>query len=178
MRHRWLILTIIVITSLILFFLGYLFYNCPLFDYNVIDILTCGFVTYGVLYFTIANENKNNQNIRIEHIIDLINNKLKNVFEPNIDTTRREEYLHTFKYLDNKITVLEKMTKKLGCDNEIKDIKAEKEKLDEYINENLNEGDEYFTDKTRKEKIPNIVENIESRLDTIILKIYGFEKSK
>ena len=46
------------------------------------------------------------------------------------------------------------------------------------INENLNEGNGYFSDKSRREKIPNIIENIETRLDSILLKVYGFEKDK
>ena len=86
--------------------------------------------------------------------------------------------MHSFRYLDNKILILEKMTKGLGCDKEIADIKNEKDKLDVYINENLNEGNSYFSDKSRSEKIPNIIENIETRLDSILLKIYGFEKDK
>ena len=70
------------------------------------------------------------------------------------------------------------MTKGLGCDKEISDIKSEKDKLDVYINVNLNEGNGYFSDKSRREKIPNIIENIETRLDSILLKVYGFEKDK
>lgn len=149
-----------------------------LLQYNLIEILTCGVVTYGIFYFTIANEKKNNQNTRIENIIELIDKKLRVVFEPNIDVTKQDEYLHSFRYLDNKILILEKMTKGLGCDKEIADIKNEKDKLDVYINENLNEGNSYFADKSRSEKIPNIIENIETRLDSILLKIYGFEKDK
>lgn len=150
----------------------------PLFQYNLIEILTCGVVTFGIFYFTITNEKKNNQNTRIESTIELIDKKLRMVFEPNIDVTKQDEYLHSFRYLDNKILILEKMTKGLGCDKEIADIKSEKDKLDVYINENLNEGNAYFSDESRREKIPNIIENIETRLDSILLKIYGFEKDK
>ena len=121
----------------------------PLFQYNLIEILTCGVVTFGIFYFTIANEKKNNQNTRIESIIELIDKKLRMVFEPSIDVTKQDEYLHSFRYLDNKILILEKMTKGLGCDKEISDIKSEKDKLDVYINENLNSGK--FEDIHQKE---------------------------
>lgn len=169
---------IILLISGFLIWLGFKNNDKTLFQYNLIEILTCGVVTYGIFYFTIANEKKNNQNTRIENIIELIDKKLRVVFEPNIDVTKQDEYLHSFRYLDNKILILEKMTKGLGCDKEIADIKNEKDKLDVYINENLNEGNLYFVDKSRSEKIPNIIENIETRLDSILLKIYGFEKDK
>lgn len=169
---------IILLISGFLTWLGCKNSDKTLFQYNLIEILTCGVVTYGIFYFTIANEKKNNQNTRIENIIELIDKKLRVVFEPNIDVTKHDEYLHSFRYLDNKILILEKMTKGLGCDKEIADIKNEKDKLDVYINENLNEGNSYFADKSRSEKIPNIIENIETRLDSILLKIYGFEKDK
>lgn len=169
---------IILLISGFLIWLGCKNSDKTLFQYNLIEILTCGVVTYGIFYFTIANEKKNNQNTRIENIIELIDKKLRVVFEPNIEVTNQDEYLHSFRYLDNKILILEKMTKSLGCDKEIADIKNEKDKLDVYINENLNEGNSYFADKSRSEKIPNIIENIETRLDSILLKIYGFEKDK
>lgn len=169
---------IILLISGFLIWLGCKNSDKTLFQYNLIEILTCGVVTYGIFYFTIANEKKNNQNTRIENIIELIDKKLRVVFEPNIDVIKQDEYLHSFRYLDNKILILEKMTKGLGCDKEIADIKNEKDKLDVYINENLNEGNSYFADKSRSEKIPNIIENIETRLDSILLKIYGFEKNK
>lgn len=169
---------IILLISGFLIWLGCKNSDKTLFQYNLVEILTCGVVTYGIFYFTIANEKKNNQNTRIENIIELIDKKLRVVFEPNIDVTKQDEYLHSFRYLDNKILILEKMTKGLGCDKEIADIKNEKDKLDVYINENLNEGNSYFADKSRSEKIPNIIENIETRLDSILLKIYGFEKDK
>ena len=169
---------IILLISGFLIWLGCKNSDKTLFQYNLIEILTCGVVTYGIFYFTIANEKKNNQNTRIENIIELIDKKLRVVFEPNIDVTNQDEYLHSFRYLDNKILILEKMTKSLGCDKEIAYIKNEKDKLDVYINENLNEGNSYFADKSRSEKIPNIIENIETRLDSILLKIYGFEKDK
>ena len=169
---------IILLISGFLIWLGCKNSDKTLFQYNLIEILTCGVATYGIFYFTIANEKKNNQNTRIENIIEWIDKKLRVIFEPNIDVTKQDEYLHSFRYLDNKILILEKMTKGLGCDKEIADIKNEKDKLDVYINENLNEGNSYFADKSRSEKIPNIIENIETRLDSILLKIYGFEKDK
>ena len=98
--------------------------------------------------------------------------KLYNVFDKPIDTKKQAEYLYSFKYIDNKIKVLEKLSKHLKCEDEIKEIKNLTEKLDEFISENLIHGNEYFIGETVKGKIPNILCNIETRLDEIVLKIY------
>lgn len=69
--------------------------------------------------------------------------------------------------------VLEKMSTHLKCKESINAINNELQKLDEFINENLYHGNDYFSSSEHKEKIPNIVCNIENNLDNIILKIYN-----
>lgn len=162
-----------VITIGIFVFLGVKFPNCGLFQYNLMEIITAICVSFGIYYLTKINEEKKNKNNKVEDIIELIQKRLNSVFSLPIKVENKAEYLHTFKYLDNKILILENMTKHLKCDDEIRNIKIEKEKLDDFITENINLGDNYFTGETVKEKIPNILGNIESHLDSIILKIYG-----
>lgn len=43
---------------------------------------------------------------------------------------KQAEYLYSFKYIDNKIKVLEKLSKHLKCEDEIKEIKNLTEKSD------------------------------------------------
>ena len=43
----------------------------------------------------------------------------------------------------------------------------------EFITDNINLGSSYFEDKDRKDKIPNLVANIETSLDKVIIRIYS-----
>ena len=115
---------------------------------------------------------KKNKNEKVEDTVEWIREKLNSVFNCTIKQDKQAEYLHTFKYVDNKIVVLKKLSEHLKCDDEIKEIINEKQKLDDFINENIGQGDDYFLGDTVKEKIPNILCNIETHLDNIILKIY------
>ena len=49
---------IILLISGFLIWIGCKNSDKKLFQYNLIEILTCGVVTYGIFYFTIANEKK------------------------------------------------------------------------------------------------------------------------
>lgn len=121
---------------------------------------------------TKVNDDIKNKNEKVEDTVEWIKEKLNSVFNCTIKQDKQAEYLHTFKYVDNKIVVLKKLSEHLKCDDEIKEIINEKQKLDDFINENMGQGDDYFLGDTVKEKIPNILCNIETHLDNIILKIY------
>lgn len=148
------------------------FCNNPLFNYNLMDIITVVIVTIGIYILTEFNNDIRNKNQKIEEVVNLLKEKLYNVFDKPIDAKKQAEYLYSFKYIDNKIKVLQKLSKHLKCEDEIKEIKNLTEKLDEFISENLIHGNEYFIGETVKEKIPNILCNIETRLDNIVLKMY------
>lgn len=164
---------IIMIVSFAIFvFLGAKYSCCELFKYNLMDIITAIFVSFGIYYLTKLGEEKRNKNNKVESIIDLINIKLNSTFSSPIEPDKKPQYLLAFKYLDNKINILENMTKHLKCSEEIKNIKIEKDKLDDFITDNIHHGTEYFLDDKVKDKIPNILINIETHLDSIILKIY------
>lgn len=162
-----------ILATIAVIILGIKFGDYELFKYNLMDIITTICVSFGIYYLTKINEEKKDKNNKIENIIELIQKKMNSTFVLPIKSDNKAEYLHTFKYFDNKIMILESMTKHLKCDEEIRNIKIEKDKLDDFITENINLGDKYFLGETVKEKIPNILENIETHLDSIILKMYG-----
>lgn len=175
-KKRIIIITIVLIVITAIFIgLKYLIPNHDLFSYNLMEILTAIVVTIGIFFLTKANDDIKNKNDKIEDIIDLLKSKLNDVFNSPIKVERQAEYLHSFKYIDNKITILEKLSNHLKCENDIQEIKNEKQKLDDFINENIGQGEEYFKGDTVKEKIPNILCNIETHLDNIIIKIYDIK---
>ena len=84
-----------------------------------------------------------------------------------------------YKYLDNKLKLLEHMSKSFECNDEIKVISENLEKIETYITDNINEKNEYFIkDSTRKEKVPNLIDNIETQLDNITKKMFSFDSDK
>jgi hypothetical protein len=163
---------IMIISFAVFVFLGIKYSSCELFKYNLMDIITVIFVSFGIYYITKLGEEKKSKNNKVESIIDLINIKLNSTFLSPIEPDKKSQYLLAFKYIDNKINILENMTQHLRCTEEIRDIKVEKDKLDDFITDNIHHGTEYFLDAKVKDKIPNIISNIEIRLDSIILKIY------
>ena len=173
MKKNIKIVCYMILATIAVIILGIKFNDCELFKYNLMDIITTICVSFGIYYLTKINEEKKNKNDKIENIIELIQKKMNSTFVLPIKSDNKAEYLHAFKYFDNKIMILESMTKHLKCAEEIRNIKIEKDKLDDFITENINLGDKYFLGETVKEKIPNILENIETHLDSIILKIYG-----
>ncbi len=157
-------------------FLGIKFSDCELFKYNLMDIITTICVSFGIYYLTKLGEEKKDKNSKIESTIELIQRKLTLTFSSPIKIENKAEYLHSFKYLDNKIRILDNISKHLKCDEEIRNIQIEKDKLSDFITDNIDLGDEYFVGEAVKEKIPNILCNIETHLDSITLKIYGTSK--
>ena len=171
-KHLTSVIIILLIISGIFIGLKYFFTNHDLFSYNLMEILTTIVVTIGIYFLTKINNDIKSKNEKVEDTIEWIKNKINTVFNCPIEQNKQAEYLHSFKYIDNKIIVLEKLSKHLNCVEDIREIKNEKQKLDDFINENIGQGDEYFLGETVKEKIPNILCNIETHLDNIILKIY------
>lgn len=168
------IITLVVLTAIFIILKCFI-QNNSLFDYNLMEILTTIVVTVGIFFLTKANDDIKSKNDKIQDIIELLRNKLNDVFNAPVKLDKQAEYLHTFKYIDNKIIVLEKLTTHLKCEEDIKEIKNEKQKLDDFINENIGQGEEYFIGETVKEKIPNILCNIETHLDNIIIEIYDIK---
>jgi len=148
--------------------------------YTLLDVVTGIGVTYGIYYLSKNNDEKNNKTSKIDQVIDVFRKRLTLLFDKPINVeNNREEYYHTFKYLDNKFKLLEHMTKSFDCDNEVKNIGENLEKIETYITDNINEKNDYFTkDADRKEKIPNLIDTIEVQLDNIMIKLFSFDEKK
>ncbi len=172
MRKKVIITIIILVVCILLIVLKYLIPNHDLFNYNLMEILTTVVVSFGIYYLTKINDDIKSKNKKTQDVIELLRNKFNDVFNQPIDPKNKQQYLHSFKYIDNKIAVLEKLSTHLKCAEDIKELKNEKGKLDDFINENIGQGVQYFLRDEVKEKIPNILCNVETRLDNIILYIY------
>lgn len=146
--------------------------ECSLFDYNLMDVITAVVVSGGIYLLSKKNDDNRKKHEKIEHLISLITVKLHETFDKPVSVVNKAEYLYTFKYFDNKIEVLEKLTEHLDCEEQLRNIRIQKDKLDDFIMENLEEGEEYFKKESVKDKIPNILCNLENYLDKIVLKIY------
>lgn len=172
-KKKILFLIIILLILMIIFIaLKYFFPCCTLFDYNLMDVLTVVVVSLGLYFITEMNDEKTKRNDKIENIINNLKFKFNSVFSLPIKSTKKSEYLYTFKYIDNKIKVLSIFSKHLKCSEEINKLVDIKERLDEFINDNIGQGDAYFNRKEVKDKIPNYLCDIETQLDDIILKLY------
>lgn len=174
-KNAIIIVIVLVVLTSVLIALKYWIPNHDLFNYNLMEILTTIVVTFGIYYLTKINDDIKNKNEKIESIIEWLNSRFKEVFEKPIEKDKHAEYLHTFKYIDNKIKVLEKLSVHLKCEEEIREIKSEKQKLDDFVTENIGQGNEYFLGESVKDKIPNILCNIETHLDSIIVSIYDIK---
>ena len=77
-------------------------------------ILTTVIVTIGIYFLTKVNDDIKNKNEKVEDTVEWIREKLNSVFNCTIKQDKQAEYLHTFKYVDNKIVVLKKLSEHLG----------------------------------------------------------------
>ena len=113
--------------------------------YEIVTIAIALLVTY---YLT---ERKND--------IRKLNNKIENICN-NMQVYLREEY---------GITPSEK-------NKEIKDsisyIKKEHKKYIEFVDDNFDQEDIYFQEENRQEKLKSIINNIDNKLDEIIVYLY------
>lgn len=172
---------ILLLLALVLFCIPpFIWKDVDFLKYTLLDVVTGIGLTYGIYYFSKINDEKNSKAAKIDQVIDVFRKRLITLFDKPIDVeNNREEYYHSFKYLDNKFKLLEDMTKSFDCDNEIKNIKDNLEKIKDHITDNINEKNEYFIkDSERKEKIPNLIDTIEVQLDYITIKIFSFNEKK
>ena len=178
MKNKQLLL---LIGALIIFCIPpFIWKDVDFFKYTLLDIVTGIGVTYGIYYFSKINDEKSSKAAKIDQVIDVFRKRLTVLFEKPIDVeNNREEYYHSFKYLDNRFKLLEDMTKSYDCKEEIQNIKDNLEKIKDYVTDNIKEKNEYFTKNSeRKEKIPNLIDTIEVQLDNITIKLFSFNEKK
>ena len=160
-------LVAIVILSLLA-----IFFNCiSLFQYNFMEIVTTIVVSIGIFVLTQSKDQERRKNDKLERIISLLVVDLYDVFGQPIQSENREKYLLVCKKIDTKLRVIESLSGHLNCEIEIKEIKQYRERLDEFVMDNLDIAG-YFDDSNRKMKIPNWICDIETRLNNIVLKMY------
>lgn len=176
MKKRYMAFIAIAVVTLIVlkFLIDWNIYNSTkeLVAYNLMDILTITVVTFGLYFVTKLNDNIKKKNEKVESIIEILNNKFKKICGEEIKTAEHKSYLTQFKSIDNKISHLKVMSKHLKCEKLIDSIENKKEQIDNFITENINEGDDYFLKEERKDKLPNLLVNIENDLDQITNVIY------
>lgn len=177
MKKGWKIAILILIIAL--FSISpFIWKNVDFLKYTLLDVVTGIGVTYGIYYFSKINDEKNNKTNKIDHVIDVFRKRLVSLFNKPIDVeNNKEEYYHSFKYLDNKYKLLAHMTESFDCKEEINKIGDNLEKIETYITDNITEKNDYFIkDSDRKEKIPNLIDTIEVQLDNITIKLFSFDK--
>lgn len=165
-----------IIISIVVFILVILkikFKDCSLFDYNLVDILLLSVASIGFFYIQQLNDDIKHKNNKIEEIINNIRTKMYDVWSTPIVNSNKGLYLSTLKFIDNKLGILDTISNHLNCEKELDYIKNEFKKIDDFIIDNIDGADDYFIEKNRKDKIPNILNNIDAKFDEIIKKIYS-----
>lgn len=177
-RKNLIVILCLIIFGILFSYLHYKYPNNSFFDYTLLDIVTGIVISGGIYYFSEMSKMKNSKAIKVDQIIDMYRNKLISLFDQPIDVENNKiEYLHSFKYLNNKLRLLEYMTRDFNCGKEISAIKSDFDKIESYISENIEEKNDYFVKtQERKEKIPNLITNIDNQLGNITIKLWDFGK--
>lgn len=167
------IFVVILVVTVGLAIIGHAFNDkSELLKYNLIDILTLGIVSIGIYYITELNNDKRRRHDKVENVVTEIVVKLNTILFETPKQSKYTEYLYCFKYVSNKIEVLEKIVTEKEYKIHIEDIRKDFESIRTFVTDNINQPEKYFTDKDRKDKIPNLIINIETALDKIIIGIY------
>lgn len=169
MKNKIIIFSVFII-AIIIGVLGYKLNTVNnLFSFNIIELLTLAIASILLYYLTEKNTNRRKCDDKIENLIVKIISKLSTICLKTPNIGMHSEYLYCFKYISNKFEVLDKLAYK-SCKEHVTNGKNEFDKLRDFITDNINQNEKYFEDK--KDKIPNLVSNIESNLDKIIVEIY------
>lgn len=142
------------------------------FKFNILDILTFSIISIVLYIISKIGERKDKKNSKIENTIVSVVAKLQEISLKAPSNENYAEYLYSFKYLSNKFDVLQALCDEIDKQY-INEAKNNFEKMREFITDNINLGSSYFEDKDRKDKIPNLVANIETSLDKVIIRIYS-----
>ena len=85
----------------------------------------------------------------------------------------KERVLLNIRYVSNKIHILEKLSeKKNNIKEAIAYIKGEHNKYNEFVSTNLDQNEQYFLEENRQEKIKANINNMDNKLDEIIVYLY------
>lgn len=173
---RYIITITVVIIIILLVDIGYNIYNSGWRDflkinaYEVITIIIALFVTY---YLTERKNDIRKLNDKIENICNDVQVYLRENYNITLSKQNKKKILMNIRYISNKIYILEKLSQK---DNNIKEavsyIKNEHEKYNEFVSSNLDQDEKYFLEQNRQEKIKANINNMDNKLDEIIVYLY------
>lgn len=169
---RYLFCAVVMLLAIVILSIAATYFNyVSLFQYNFMEIVATVVVSGGIFVFTQSKDQERRKNDKLERIISLLIVDLYDAFGQPIQSENREKYLLAFKKIDTKLRVIESLSGYLNCETEIKDIKQYRERLDEFVMDNLDIAG-YFDASNRRMKIPNCICDIETRLNNIVLKMY------
>lgn len=170
------IISIIIVSIILLLDIGFNVYNNGWGDflkidaYEVFTIIIALFVTY---YLTERKNDIRKLNDKIENICNDIQVYLRENYKIVPSKQNREKTLINIRYISNKIHILEKLSEK---SNNIKKavsyIKKEHKNYNEFVSTNLDQDEKYFQEQNRLEKINTHINNIDNKLDEIIVYLY------
>lgn len=170
------IISIIVISIILLVDIGFNVYNNGWGDfikinaYEVLTIIIALFVTY---YLTERKNDIRKLNDKVENICNDIQVYLRENYKIIPSKQNKERVLMNIRYISNKIHILEKLSEK---NNSIKEavsyIKKEHDKYNEFVSTNLDQDEKYFLEQNRLEKIRANINNMDNKLDEIIVYLY------
>ena len=170
------IISIIIISIILFVDIGYNIWNNGWGDflkinaYEVITIIIALFVTY---YLTERKNDIRKLNDKIENICNDIQIYLREEYKIVPSKKNKERVLLNIRYVSNKIHILEKLSEK---NNNIKEaiayIKGEHNKYNEFVSTNLDQNEQYFLEENRQEKIKANINNMDNKLDEIIVYLY------
>lgn len=138
--------------------------------YEIVTIAIALLVTY---YLTERKNDIRKLNNKIENICNNMQVYLREEYGITPSKKNKEKVLMNIRYISNKIHILEKLSEK---NKEIKDsisyIKKEHKKYIEFVDDNFDQEDIYFQEENRREKLKSIINNIDNKLDEIIVYLY------
>lgn len=142
------------------------------FEFNVIELLTFIIASIVLFFVTEMVERKNKKDSKLDDTILKIVAKLQEICLEVPTSSDKSRYLYILKYISNKFVLVNELCDERDKKN-IEDAKKDFDTLRDFIIDNINLGPSYFEDEERKNKIPNLISNIETYLDKVVIRIYS-----
>lgn len=166
----------VIIGLIILIIVGVNIYNYGVkefFKINIYQVITIIIAIFVTFYLKERKNDKMKLKGKIEDICNDIQSGLKDLYEIVPSSNTQKSFLMKKRYIANKIQVLGKICQNDGqLEKAIIYIKNEYGKYDDFVANNLDQDDEYFLKENRLEKIRSYINNIDNKVDEIIVYLY------